>query len=300
MDRRRVSIENIHISSRHREPDMAKVREIARSIADVGLMNPPAVVFRDGVIVDGETAENTPVLVYGRHRLLALQLLGEVTVECIVHDVDDLHAELMEIDENLARAELSPSQEAAHIRRRQEIWEEINQSKQVVPIESKRSDGRGHRHKEFAAELAEVTGSSKVDINRKLRRARELGDDTQKIANTSLDSGVEMDALIKLPKDQRDALIDRAAAGQRVSARQPEARPTPAADRAVSAIEALETIAGGIVGAHPVTTASPIAEQVQAADEAERKKTQRDSFWKFWASLDDDVREDLHAKLRAM
>lgn len=31
-----------------------------------------------------------------------------------------------------------------------------------------------------------------------------------------------------------------------------------------------------------------------------RKAVQRQKFWKFWASLDDDVREELHAKLRTM
>lgn len=219
MERRRVIIENIHIGGRHRQPDMGKVRDIAKSISEVGLMNPPAVVFRDGIVIDGDELDNVPVLIYGRHRLLALQSLGEESVECVVHDVDDLHAELMEIDENLARAELSPAQEAAHILRRQAIWTEINQAKQIVPIESKRADGKGHRPKEFAAELAEITGSSKVDINRKLRRARELGEDTAKIANTSLDSGVEMDALIKLPEPERKSLIERAATGESVSAR---------------------------------------------------------------------------------
>lgn len=165
--------------------------------------------------------DNTPVLIYGRHRLLALQELGEVAVECIVHDVDDLHAELMEIDENLARAELSPAQEAAHILRRQAIWTEINKTGETNCTTSL-SDGRvaGPQHqKQFAAELAEVTGASKVDINRKLRRARELGPDIHRIAGTSLDKGVEMDALIKLPEPERKELIERASKGEKVSAR---------------------------------------------------------------------------------
>ena len=38
---------------------------------------------------------------------------------------------MLEIDENLARAELSPAQEAAHIRRRQVLWED---SRSVVPV----------------------------------------------------------------------------------------------------------------------------------------------------------------------
>jgi hypothetical protein len=35
-------------------------------------------------------------------------------------------AELTEVDENLARAELSPAEEALHIKRRKEVWAEIN------------------------------------------------------------------------------------------------------------------------------------------------------------------------------
>jgi len=217
MERRRVAIDNVYIGPRHREPDDAKVREIAKSIKDVGLMNPPAVVFRDGILVDGEECENVPVLIYGRHRLLALQSLGEVVVECIVHEVDDLHAELMEIDENLARSELSPAQEAAHIARRKAIWEEINGGETRQTLAG--LGGRGN--KEFASELAAITGDAPSGIRQKIARARKLGPSINLIAGTSLDKGVEMDALIKLPEPERKALIDRAASGEKVTARKP-------------------------------------------------------------------------------
>lgn len=52
--------------------------------------------------------------------------------------------------------------------------------------------GRGRPH-EFAAEVAEVTGSSKRDVNLKIARARELGPDISRIVGTTLDKGVEMD-----------------------------------------------------------------------------------------------------------
>ncbi|WP_143348392.1 ParB/RepB/Spo0J family partition protein [Ensifer adhaerens] len=168
-------------------------------------------IAADFVLHDGEICDAVPVLIYGHHRLPALQKRGEVAVECIVYDVDDLHAELMEIDENLARSELTPAEESAYILRRQAIWMEIN-GKSETTCSTLPKTGRGN--KQFAAEVAEVTGASKVDINRKLRRARELGDDVSAIVNTSLDSGVEMDALIKLPQDERKELIDRAASGE--------------------------------------------------------------------------------------
>jgi len=133
MSRRPFDIEDIFIGERHRHPDMKKVEEIARSISDVGLLNAPAVCMRDDVTMpDGEVCDSAPVLIFGRHRLLALQSLGHTVVECEVYEVDDLRAELMEIDENLARSELSPAEEAAHIARRKAIWDEMNKANSSV------------------------------------------------------------------------------------------------------------------------------------------------------------------------
>lgn len=38
----------------------------------------------------------------------------------------------------------------------------MHQSAQIAPIESKREDGKGHRQREFASEVAEVTGAGMV------------------------------------------------------------------------------------------------------------------------------------------
>ena len=78
--------------------------------------------------------------------------------------------------------------------------------------------GRG-RPKGFAAAAAAATGRSKRSINRTLRLARILGDDLHKITGTTLDKGVEMEALILLPPEMRAVLIRWAADGQEVSAR---------------------------------------------------------------------------------
>jgi hypothetical protein len=65
---------------------------------------------------------------------------------------------------------------------------------------------------QFAAETAAISGQSKQDINRHLSRAEVLGDDLQAVAGTSLDKGVELDALKTLPAPERKQLIERAAA----------------------------------------------------------------------------------------
>ena len=50
--------------------------------------------------------------------------------------------------------------------------------------------------KAFAAETAQVSGQTKREINRHLSRANALGDDLEAVTGTSLDKGVELDALI--------------------------------------------------------------------------------------------------------
>lgn len=262
MDRRTFAIEDIHIGKKRRAPDLGRVKSIAESIADVGLMNPPGVCIRnDFVMDDGEICDAVPVLIYGHHRLLALKSMGNVTTDCIVYDVDDLHAELMEIDENLARSELTAAEESAYILRRKAIWEEINSGGKNLPTRSEKLSTLGpQHHKQFASEIAEITGESKRGVNQKIARARELGDDIGRIVGTSLDKGVEMDALIKLPKEQRSSLIEKAASGETVSARVP-----PAADQS----------------SHP--------------DDVEEQR-----FWEFWASLKTTTRRKLLSQLRRM
>lgn len=195
--------------------------------------------------------------------------LGRSVVECVVYDVDDLRAELMEIDENLARSELSEAEERAHFLRREEVWLEIKRKESGENFLTFQTTGRGN--KQFAAELASVTGIDKSGINKKLKQARELGQDIHRIVGTSLDKGVEMDALLKLPSDQRAELIERAAVGEQVSAR-------PTKEKAKTALEAMAVI---------------------EAPAQDRKAMQRQRFWDMWASLDDDVRQELTAVLVA-
>lgn len=260
---------------------MARVHSIAESIGDVGLMNPPAVCIRnDFALHDGEISDAVPVLIYGHHRLLALKQRGEAAVECIVYDVDDLHAELMEIDENLARSELTPAEESACILRRKQIWDEMNgRVGERNPSTQKATlhKDRPQNQKRFAAEISSVTGDSKTQVNLKIARARELGPDIHRIVGTSLDKGVEMDALMKLPEPERATLISRAEAGEKVSA-----RPVPL-EKPLPADQALNVIAKGIVAT--------------SHDDVEEEERQ---FWVFFASLSPQAQKNVIRKFKAM
>lgn len=61
----------------------------------------------------------------------------------------------------------------------------------------------------FASATADATGKDRRSIERAAARGAALGDDLSAIAGTSLDKGVELDALAKAQKEERKSLIAR-------------------------------------------------------------------------------------------
>lgn len=207
-----VHTDSIEIGERHRPLDPAAISRLAGSIKDIGLQQPITIRVVDMMVLDGQEVEGVPVLVAGHHRLAAAKALGWSHIECIEIDDDALKAELWEIDENLMRAELTASQEAEHLSRRKRIWKAINKGGKTVPTPG------GKQRVEFAADTAASVGQTKRAVNAKIARADKIGPDLHLIAGTSLDKGVEMDALAKMDAGERHALAARAAAGEKVSA----------------------------------------------------------------------------------
>jgi len=193
------------------------VNAMAKSLSDVGLINPITVVrakvYDSSIIVDGYR------VVTGNHRVAAARALGWEEIEAfVIADDDRLENELREIDENLCRAELTPAQRAYAIKRRKEIWQVRNPQggKTVSTLGGDQKIG-------FAADTAEATGQTKQSINQHVSRAEALGDDLLEVTGTSLDKGVELDALKAMPEPERKELIQKAKAGEKVTARKQEA-----------------------------------------------------------------------------
>jgi ParB/RepB/Spo0J family partition protein len=101
-----------------------RVKALAASIKQIGLRI-PITVRRATKVEDGRDIEAYEI-VAGRHRYEAVCSLGAEEIACVVTDDDDLHAQLWEIDENLMRAELSPSERASCTARRKEIYEALH------------------------------------------------------------------------------------------------------------------------------------------------------------------------------
>lgn len=123
---------NIEVTNRLRALVPERVDALAASMAEIGLKTPITVRAKDDI----------PYLVAGRHRLAAAIKLGWKEIGCFVVVDDDIDAQLWEIDENLARAELTPAEIASHMARRKELVEQKTWCK-LRHVSRKRGPGRG-------------------------------------------------------------------------------------------------------------------------------------------------------------
>ena len=107
-----IAIPKIRFLQNRRPVDPQKVRELAASIAWLGLLHPITVTQDDR-------------LVAGAHRLEACKQLGWKTITCLRLDGESLQMELAEIDENLIRNELDIISIGELALRRDEILKEL-------------------------------------------------------------------------------------------------------------------------------------------------------------------------------
>lgn len=275
MDIERIPLRTLKASGQPRPLITEAVDKLAASIREVGLIQPISV--RCVPVMDGGVAVDGYQIVAGHHRVAAARALGWTEIDAIIVDAGEhLQAELIEIDENLCRAELTASQRAQAIRRRKQIWEALHPAETGgTSCPTSLADGRqsGPQHqKQFAADTAAVSGESKRDVNRHLARADAIGDDLERVTGTSLDKGVELDALAKLPEPERKDLIARAEAGEEVSARK-----TPAVKRESLEDQLCSVINDAVERILAVVHADSIAEFADAVNdmpEAPRKRVE--------------------------
>ena len=214
-----IDITLIYPSARARPLDDDNVRAISASMADVGLLCP--IVVRAVKRYHGGVLRDCFEIVAGNHRYRSAITLHWPTIRCSVVELDDLHAELAEIDENLIRHNLTSAQEAAAVSRRKAIYEELHpETKHGGDRKSDQVDNLSTRSERFTAETSKATGKDERTIRRAAARGAALGEDLAAITGTSLDKGVELDALAKMKPEDRKPIVERAKAGERVSARQ--------------------------------------------------------------------------------
>jgi ParB family transcriptional regulator, chromosome partitioning protein len=111
-----ISVEGVVVQDRLRAIDPDHVSGIAVSMADIGQQQPIVVAERPYGLR----------LVAGLHRLAAARLLGWKTISAVLEVGTDEELRLVEIDENLARRNLSELDRAIALFERKRIYEELH------------------------------------------------------------------------------------------------------------------------------------------------------------------------------
>ena len=133
-----------------------RVTRLMDSLSRIGLKTPITLRATD----DGDL-----LLVAGLHRLEAARRLGWEEIQAtITYDWTADEARMWEISENLARAELTALERDEHVAE----WIRLAdlQSAQVAPNETKREDGRGHRHEGGVRKASRDLGIDRDDARR--------------------------------------------------------------------------------------------------------------------------------------
>lgn len=193
------------------------IERLAYSISNLGLQAP--VVVRE-LTTDNAGTDRIFELVTGNHRYEAFQKLKWEEIPAVITEADNLHAELIAIDENLCREALTAAQEAGAVARRKELYEQLHpQAAHGGSRKSTRQNG-DLKPERFTKLTAAATGRSERAIQRAATRGEKIGPAALKrITGTSLDKGGELDALAALSPADRKSFIERAAAGEPISVR---------------------------------------------------------------------------------
>ena len=185
-----LRLSQIEIPQTARPYNATAVVELSRSIAAIGLQSAPTVIEREGRFV----------LVAGRHRIEALKMLHVDSVLVRLVDFDDVEARMWTISENLFRAELTVGQRAEQVAEYAKLAAEKRdiQFGQLAQNESRREDGRGHRHEGGDSLAARDLGITREEV-RRAKTIAALPDQTKQAAR---DAGLDdnQSALLKAAK----------------------------------------------------------------------------------------------------
>ena len=193
----RIKISEIKINPGRREAEPKAIEELAKSIAAVGLMNPV-------------TLDQNNTLIAGLHRLEAAKLLGWTEIECTVMGMDDVQAELAEIDENIVRTRLNRQELCEQLLRRKEIYETLHPEARHGMRNgqtAKNANLASLETKSFAEDTAEKTGMSKRAVSRLVQIANNLTGDARRIIEAH---DMTQDTALKLSRLSRDEQLEAA------------------------------------------------------------------------------------------
>lgn len=184
-----VKISEIKIRNRKRK--LGDIEGLIQSIKLSGLINPI-------------TISTDYVLIAGLHRLEACKKIGHTEINANILDAGESETELLEIDENLVRNNLTVLEQAEQLKRRKEIYEELypESNPDIIKLKnlSKRNDCVSEKPKTFTKDTAMKTGKSQRSIQQDLQIANKISEEIKEdIKGTELENNKT--SLLKIAKE---------------------------------------------------------------------------------------------------
>jgi len=199
-----VPIREIQVGERKRVLSHQKVPVLAESIKEVGLIH-------------RITITESKHLIAGLHRIEAYKSLGFQKIPALVlRGADVSLREMVEIDENLARAELTALERAEHLKRRKELHEALHPEASAGAAQARgMNKAIGNNVSEiisptFAAEAAAMTGTSGRTVQQEVQIATLIPKDIRDaLRNTPVsDKKVQLLKLARIGKTDPDRQRD--------------------------------------------------------------------------------------------
>ena len=211
MECQTISLGKITVPPSHRTVKPASVAALAASILEIGLCSPI------GLVRDGGGYR----LIHGRHRLEALRSLGRLEIDAVIFDLDDLHCELAEIDENLQRHNLNKMQEAKALKRRKAIYLELhpetrNPNVRGGPGRGKKTNDNVSPVSSFTSDTATKTGRSRRSVERDVAIGEAICDEAAKIIDDTpiADNRSELAALGAMEPEEQIKAAEKVRSGK--------------------------------------------------------------------------------------
>ena len=184
----------VKINPGRRTANPEHIQELAKSIAEIGLLNPITIGHRH-------------ILVAGLHRLEAAKLLDWPEIECTVSSLEGLQAKLAEIDENFIRSDLSPVEYGDLLLRRKSIYESLYpESKNGGDRKSEKiraAKCRSDSVKSFVQDTADKLGVAPRTVERQIQTAKNLAPEAKEIIR-SADTKISKKDALKLSRMEPD------------------------------------------------------------------------------------------------
>ena len=199
-----MNINEINTSNKYLRLD-TNVEKLMKSIETVGLINP--------LVIN----ENN-VLIAGGRRYTALKELGHEQVNVVKVNKNDLEQELISIDENLVRKDLTNIELEQSLSRGREIYEELypsavkfNEEDLTLPQDQEIKTDLPNNERSFIDMTAEKTGLSKRVIKSAIDREEKSSEAVKQMRAHGELNATQTNEIIKLEKEEQEKVAEHIA-----------------------------------------------------------------------------------------